>query len=99
MENMINMNISNVMVDPIYAIAIALVVCLVFFWVILPILWKFILRPLGRLAYFLLMLIFGISFFMIFALGKHYGIPENVQLGVAVFSAVISGIKWATKRK
>lgn len=97
MDNM-PMDINSVMIDPIYAMGIALVICVVFFWVVLPILWKFILRPLGKLAYFLLLLVFGISFFMIFALGKHYGIPENVQLGVAIFSAVISGIKWATKK-
>lgn len=89
--------------EPLHALALAIGVCLlvlyVFFWFILPVLWKYLLLPLGKLAYFLLMLIFGISFFMIFALGKHYGIPENVQLGMAVFSALISGIKWATKRK
>lgn len=89
--------------EPLHALALAIGVCLlvlyVFFWFILPVLWKYLLLPLGKLAYFLLMLIFGISFFMIFALGKHYGIPENVQLGMAIFSAVISGIKWATKRK
>ncbi len=89
--------------EPIHALALAIGVCLlvlyIFFWFILPVLWKYLLLPLGKLAYFLLMLVFGISFFMIFALGKHYGIPENVQLGMAVFSAVISGIKWATKRK
>lgn len=88
--------------EPIHALALAIGVCLlvlyVFFWFILPVLWKYLLRPLGKLAYFLLLIIFGISFFMIFALGKHFGIPEDVQLGMAVFSALISGVKWATKR-
>lgn len=88
--------------EPLHALALAIGVCLLvlylFFWFILPVLWKYLLRPLGKLAYFLLMIIFGISFFMIFALGKHFGIPENVQLGMAIFSAVVSGIKWATKK-
>jgi hypothetical protein len=83
----------------ILAIAVLLLVLYVFFWFILPPLWKYVLKPLGKLAYFLLLLIFGISFFMIFALGKHFGIPESVQLGMAVFSAVVSGVKWATKTK
>ena len=98
MDNLLKMDMNNVMIDPVYAACIAVIFCLFFFWVILPFLWKFILRPLGRLAYFLLLLVFGVSFFMIFALGKHFGIPESVQLGVAIFSALVSGIKWATKR-
>lgn len=88
--------------EPIHALALAIAVCLlvlyVFFWFILPVLWKYLLRPLGKIAYFLLLVVFGVSFFMIFALGKHFGIPEEVQLGMAIFSAVLSGVKWATKK-
>lgn len=88
--------------EPIHALVLAIAVCLlvlyVFFWFILPVLWKYLLRPLGKIAYFLLLVVFGVSFFMIFALGKHFGIPEDVQLGMAIFSAVISGVKWATKK-
>lgn len=80
------------------AIAVFVLLLYVFFWYILPVLWKYLLRPLGKLAYFLLLLVFGISFFMIFFLGKHFGIPENVQLMMAVFSAVVYGVKWASKR-
>lgn len=80
------------------AIAVLVLAFYVFFWFILPFLWKYLLRPLGKIAYFLLLLVFGISFFMIFFLGKHFGIPEYVQLMMAVFSALVSGVKWATKR-
>jgi glucan phosphoethanolaminetransferase (alkaline phosphatase superfamily) len=85
--------------EPMHALALAIVVLLialyVFFWFILPVLWKYVLKPLGKIAYFLLLLIFGISFFMIFFLGKHFGIPEEVQVGMAIFSAIVSGVKWA----
>lgn len=88
--------------EPIHALMLAIAVCVLllylFFWYLLPFLWKYLLCPLGKLAYFLLLLVFGISFFMIFFLGKHFGIPEHVQLMMAVFSAVVSGVKWATKR-
>ncbi len=69
-----------------------------FFGYILPLMWKYLLKPLGKIAYFLLLLIFGISFFAIFFLGKHYGIPESVQLGLGLFAAIVSGIKWARRR-
>jgi hypothetical protein len=70
---------------------------LMFFGFILPILWKYLLKPLGQLAYFLLLLILGISFFLIFFVGKQLGIPEDVQLMVAVFSGVMAGVKWAIR--
>lgn len=89
--------------EPIHALALAVTVFVLllylFFWYILPFLWKYLLRPLGKLAYFLLLLLFGISFFMIFFLGKHFGIPEDVQIMMAVFSALVSGVKWATKTR
>jgi hypothetical protein len=88
--------------EPMHALALTVVVLLLvlylFFWYILPFLWKYLLKPLGKIACFLLLIIFGISFFMIFALGKHFGIPEHIQLGIAAFSALVSGVKWATKR-
>jgi hypothetical protein len=88
--------------EPLYVLALAITASLlllyVFFWYILPVLWKYLLRPLGILAYFLLLLLFGISFFMIFFVGKQLGISEDVQIMLAIFSAVISGIKWASKR-
>ncbi len=88
--------------EPMNAFALAagilLVVLYVFFGYILPFIWRYVLKPLGKIAYFLLLLFLGISFFAIFFLGKHYGIPESVQLGLGLFSAVVSGIKWATKR-
>jgi carbon starvation protein CstA len=89
--------------EPIQAIALVVSVCVlllyVFFWFILPVLWKYLLRPLGKLAYFLLLVILGISFFAIFFVGKQLGIPEDVQLMMAIFSAVVSGVKWASKRR
>lgn len=88
--------------EPIHAlvlvIAVLVLILYVFFWFILPVLWKYLLRPLGKVAYFLLLMLFGISFFMIFFVGKQLGIPEDVQLMMAVFSAVVSGVKWASKK-
>jgi hypothetical protein len=88
--------------EPIFVVALAgavfVLLLYVFFGYILPLLWKYLFRPLGKLAYFLLLLLFGISFFMIFFLGKHLGIPEEVQILIAVFSAVVSGVKWASKK-
>jgi hypothetical protein len=88
--------------EPIYAltlvITVAVVILTVFFWYVLPVIWKYLLRPLGKVAYFLLLLVFGISFFLIFAVGKQLGIPEQVQIAFAVFSAIVSGTKWASKQ-
>ena len=88
--------------EPMDALALALTVLVlllyVFFWYLLPLVWKYLLRPFGKIAYFLLLLIFGISFFGIFFLGKQYGIPEPIQIGLGIFSAVVSGVKWAKRR-
>jgi hypothetical protein len=86
-------------VDPIIGeVVVALLVLYVCFWYILPFIWKYILLPLGRLAYFLLLLTFGISFFLIFFVGKQVGIPEDIQIAMAVFSGVVAGLKWAIKQ-
>jgi hypothetical protein len=93
---------AGLIMEPIYALALIIVVAVllltVFFWYVLPVIWKYLLRPLGKLAYFLLLVVFGISFFLIFAVGKQLGIPEEVQIAFAVFSAIVSGVKWASKR-
>lgn len=87
---------------PMEAFALAAVVLLLlltlFFGYVVPLLWKYLLRPLGKMAYFLLLLLVGISFFALFFLGKHYAIPEPIQVGLGIFAAVVAGIKWATKR-
>jgi fatty acid desaturase len=82
----------------ILAITLLVLVLYVFFWFILPVFWKYLLLPLGKLAYFILLLLFGISFFMLFFVSKQLGIPDDVQLMMAVFSAIVSGVKWATKK-
>ena len=85
-------------VDPIVGeVILALLVLYFFFWFILPFVWKFILKPLGKLAYFIMLLAFGVSFFLIFCVGKQIGIPEDIQIAMAVFSGVVAGVKWAIK--
>lgn len=86
------------MTSLILAITVLVLVLYLFFWLIVPLLWKYLLLPLGKLAYFILLLVFGISFFMLFFVSKQLGIPEDVQLMMAAFSAVVSGVKWATKK-
>lgn len=77
---------------------ISLLSMIFFFGYILPLLWKYLLKPLGKIAYFLILLMIGIGFFTVFFLGKHYGIPEPIQIGLGIFAAIIAGIKWAKKR-
>lgn len=88
--------------QPVPALIVTIIVCAlalyVFLGIILPFLWKYVLRPLSKIAYFLLLLGIGISFFMVFFLGKQLGIPEDVQIMIAIFSGVVSGVKWAVKR-
>lgn len=84
--------------DPIIGdIVVSLVILFLFFWFVLPFVWRYILKPLGKLAYFLLLLTLGVSFFLIFFVGKQVGIPEDVQIAIAVFSGVVAGVKWAMK--
>lgn len=65
---------------------------------IIPYIWTNILKPIGKMAYIILIFGVGILFFVSLGVFQQEGLPEEVQVFIAVIVGISAGVKWAKKK-
>ncbi len=84
--------------DDIFEFLIVIGVSYIIFRYIIPFIWNKLVVPLGKLAYFLILLLIGFTFYFIIFLADE-SIPQNVKILIGLITALIAGYKWAISKK
>lgn len=61
----------------------------------IPWLWQSVIKPLGKLAWFLLLITLAVAFTLIMTVGAELRVPPEIRILVAFGSAIVGGYKWA----
>lgn len=70
----------------------------VFVRYLLPPIWRYIIKPLGKLAYFLLLFLLAVVILSVKDAGDFLGVPEDIRFVLLLLGAIWGGWQWTRHR-
>jgi hypothetical protein len=79
-------------------LAIGLVVIYITIRYIIPFIWNNLLVPLGKIAYFIILVILAFAFYLAVGFGEE-AIPIEIKAVLIITTSIVAAVKWANSRK